>query len=1117
MKHKKRTALATAASILLINIFPLMPAFADETVSISTVSDFKSFTEKCVYDEYSKNTRFVLENDINLGGEEVKCAEVFCGTFEGGGHSVTNFTLSAEGSNKGLFAIVTKDGQIKDLNVTGEIKVSSDTNTDVRTDLRKRASAILSRIDVTTSDDEQSTDTKGAGGIAGYNAGKIVNCSFGGKIRGKAQVGGIAGTNAMTGVIDSCANGAEIDGDSEVGGLAGYNEGRVKLSKNEGKICPDADENTVNVGGITGNSEGAVFACTNDGAVGSESFGDNVGGISGKQSGEIRECVNNGTVLGRRSVGGVCGRFEPYTDIDLSYESAKAAVDKQIDIFRDDVEDARQKIVDLVDELTDGRGIISDILDRLGIKEGSTGDRLDRITNSSTRMMDSVTNSLNRVSDENLSGSVKDALDSISDFSTETTETLRNTGNSIDNTLSSVDDFLGEFDGKGREISETLDNLNNSLANVDSSLDNLNDAVDKGSDDVDELKDKLFTQLDDLDEMLDDIDDNLNSTHTDLQRTMSSLRGTSSSAWTLFDDLDDSVNSAQKDINKLRTTIDNIRKNIEKRVEDAKKLIPSTNPIVLPSVLPTIMPYSEYEVEPDAVIESEYEVEPSVVGFITDMLTVTAHAANDDDNKEKSAFSEIKSTDITLPRLIGDESADTALIRYCINNGDVTGHELSGGVAGSMGFESAVRNGESITLPDGTRVNADSVLKAVIDGCISYGAVTAKTDYAGGVVGKCDIGDIKNTLTTGEIKSEEGSYAGGIAGLCSGDIENSIAVNDVEGKSYIGGIAGSGKNIKTSYALPRLDGTKEYSGAIAGFLSGEAEGTYFIDEGLSGINGANYEGKAEAVAPSEIAASDGVVPAKMKALTTDSFYMAQGDLFMPQIKTLAENNAEQIAALLQSKSAEMSRFHFNVVFMDKDKELKAFAVEYGTVLASGDIPRLSADGTEVPVWDKDVKEPIIRHTKFTAVYNKAATTLSSGEEPPVLLVESVFDEGASVILKEADVTHEFDGYKVAGGYSFELSKNAYDRIKVHIRDEKGKAKKIAVQENGKWTVIDCEMDGSYAVFEVGAPCTFAVLYAKGNPLGIILAAAGALLVIAAGVVLFVVLRRRHGREKEKDI
>ena len=91
--------------------------------------------------------------------------------------------------------------------------------------------------------------------------------------------------------------------------------------------------------------------------------------------------------------------------------------------------------------------------------------------------------------------------------------------------------------------------------------------------------------------------------------------------------------------------------------------------------------------------------------------------------------------------------------------------------------------------------------------------------------------------------------------------------------------------------------------------------------------------------------------------------------------------------------------------------MKSMTVDYGTVLNDSDIPKLTADGSEVPMWDKDVKSPIIRHTTFSAEYNKATTTISSGEEPPLMLAESVFADNTTLSLKEEDVDHVFEATK----------------------------------------------------------------------------------------------------------
>jgi hypothetical protein len=202
----------------------------------------------------------------------------------------------------------------------------------------------------------------------------------------------------------------------------------------------------------------------------------------------------------------------------------------------------------------------------------------------------------------------------------------------------------------------------------------------------------------------------------------------------------------------------------------------------------------------------------------------------------------------------------------------------------------------------------------------------------------------------------------------------------------------------------------------------------------------------------------------------------------------------------------MSRFHFNVTFKDKDKELKSMTVDYGTTLSQSDIPKLSADGGEIPMWNRDTTQPIIRHTVFDAVYNKATTTISTGETPALLLVESVFDDNTNVSLKDEKVDYDFDGYKQGNAYSFKLTHPAYDVIKVHIRDESKKAVKIAVYTNDKWQIEDCTVDGSYAVFSVNEPCKFVILYDRTSPVVPIVVTVLILAVLAAAAY---VLKRFH--------
>lgn len=1084
---KSRRIISCITAVSMAAAFMPMLISAEGTVTISTASEFKSFTESCVYDGYSKDKKFVLQNDIDLSGVEIKPAEVFCGTFEGGGHSVKNVLINAEGSDKGLFCRTSDEAQIRDLNVTGEIRVIG---SDSGSFMRKRAMAILEKNNVNVDDEKSSA----VGGIVGHNDGKIINCTYSGSVKGTSQTGGIAGFNGMRAVIDTCLSSAKITGDSSVGGVAGYNEGRIKLSKNSGTICPEATEDTVNIGGICGENKGAVVICTNSGAVGSEGFGDNAGGICGVQSGEIRECINNADIQGRRSVGGICGRFEPYTDIDLSYESAKEAVRKQADTLKDDIESARGKVLDYVADLLGGSGDFSSLLSALGLSDTAEHHRsnLDSLTDSASRMMNSIgdaaaSSDLGGISQSltDMLDEAKDALGSGSDSLSEVSEDLRDLGSSLDTTLGSVDDFLNEFSGKGDEISTLIDNLNS--------------ALDKGEEDMDDIKNNLTRNLNSISRSIAIVSGNLDDMHDDIQSILKKLKNMNSTAAPklkeMLEKLDASVTALEGTLTNLKASADKL-----------KSLIDSITGGGLPAR--TSAPSERgYSAVPEADTESGYDVE-AVVGAVKGLLCTPVYAAEE----ERTAIINLVSTDISIPRLIGGENADTALVRYCINNGAVNASENAGGIAGSTGFESTLRSGENITLPDGTKVDSNSVLKAVIDACISTGEITSKGKYSGGVCGRGDMGHIRNSLTTGEVTSEEDGYAGGIAGTSNGEIEKCIAINDVYGKNNIGGIAGSARNIRSSYALPRLDGAVEKSGAIAGSASGEVKNCYFIDEGLSGINGASLSGKAEAAAPERMYSDNGTMPEGLPLLSEEDYYMSAADKYMPQLKALAQNNAENIGALLQSWSSELALFRFKVTFKDKDKELRVITKEYGEALSEAEVPELSADGENVPMWDKDVKAPIIRRTVFNAVYSRATSTISTTEEPPLLLVEGVFDDGTSVSVSEEAAEREFDGYKTGRAYSFLLSRDAYGKIKVHIRNSKGAADAVALKENGQWHVEECETDGSYAVFEAAGPCGFILLHKRKTPIVPI----AIIIAVLAGGAVYIWWRRRvaHGKKKE---
>ncbi len=296
---KRKIFSLSLAAALLLGLLPC--AFAqDDVLHISTVEELKAFAVNCTLVEYSVGLKVQLDNDLDLEGKAFYPIPSFSGSFDGGGHTISNFVLATDGSHQGFFRYLQKEGSIANLNLEGRVEPDN------------------SRCQV--------------GGLVGSSYGSIENCSFSGKVSGMNYVGGLVGENY--GSIKDCKVEGSVSGKRFTGGIAGYSCGSIKNCENrsevntgisaggleidklnvEGLTLTGAEDTDVvsDSGGIVGFSSGTVEGCMNLGAVGYPHYGYNVGGIAGRQSGHITSCSNLGEIYGRKDVAGIVGQMEPY-------------------------------------------------------------------------------------------------------------------------------------------------------------------------------------------------------------------------------------------------------------------------------------------------------------------------------------------------------------------------------------------------------------------------------------------------------------------------------------------------------------------------------------------------------------------------------------------------------------------------------------------------------------------------------------------------------------------------------------------------------------------------------------------------------------------------------------
>ena len=116
------------------------------------------------------------------------------------------------------------------------------------------------------------------------------------------------------------------------------------------------------------------------------------------------------------------------------------------------------------------------------------------------------------------------------------------------------------------------------------------------------------------------------------------------------------------------------------------------------------------------------------VGF-SDLFFMTAYADEELVLKEEDLKNELKnitSVDLDVYRNVGGEDINDGLVLYCYNSGHVSGRQDLGGIGGTMGIESAVKYGDNITLPGGKVISGNSIVKAVVNGCVCQGEVEGK-------------------------------------------------------------------------------------------------------------------------------------------------------------------------------------------------------------------------------------------------------------------------------------------------------------------------------------------------------------------------------------------------------
>ena len=1051
-KLKNGTPRVLAALLSLCMLLAVLPGAAlaadqpqKQTIHIATAQDLLNLAESCRLDSWSKDKLVVLDADIDLTGVDFEGIPTFGGEFQGGSHRITGVSLTQDGSAVGFFRYVQEGALINELTVSGNVVPGGSRST--------------------------------VGGIAGKNEGTIQGCWFSGVVSGASKVGSIAGVNESTGMIVGCTSTGVAYGQHFVGGIVGDNHGAVTGTLNGSNVNTTVEQNDVDlsdltlqdftttesgttitdVGGVAGASSGVIRNCVNNGTVGYQHIGYNVGGIAGSQTGFVEGCTNYGLVFGRKEAGGIVGQMEPnsvvqYTEdtlqkldreldvmqglLDKTYNDASATASdltNDVDALINKVDSTRDSIQKLLDELGSGLSIKSgDIVIRditgisgSGSAAGGIGAGAGTGAGAAAGGTGAITMPGEAATPEPTAApaATPEPAQPDTQGTPETQPDTQGTPETQPDAQAAPEAQPQAAGAGGAQIAFL-------------------GMAGQGS-----MKTAALTETTDAAQPE-------TTAQPDTTIVAGGVAGGIGAG--IGAGVGGSVSGeGSADLNgEITVTVPDIKLDASDKVTAARNdLSSSLNNI------------SER-------VSSLTNNTGSNAQNLIDDLRAVADQMEQIGRTIAGAMDEKTTDDIYQDISDGDTIKDTeGKVLNCVNYGDVQADLNAGGITGAMARENDLDPEDDIQVVGSDSLNFTYKTRVVLRQCVNHGTVSAKKQNAGGIVGNMEMGTVLGALNLGTLDAEDAANVGGVAGKSSAPIRQSSAKCRLTGKSQVGGIAGTGKEITDCRSLVVVDACDEARGAIAGTVADDSilERNYFVSSSLAGVDGVSYAGQAEPM---------------------------------------------DFGSFVQLENLPDAFRSMTVTFRADGKTVRTFSLNYGDELPKASLPEVPAKDGYYGTWGDFEGGVITFDEAVDAVYTVYDQLLESDrtreDGKAILMVEGNFPDTASLTVSES-------GEAAPGTLleSWQLTLNGTDGQDRHsmryLPTVSPKRTAIYVKDdNGAWRKADTRVDGSYVVFEMSTDET--VFCAVQTLDWRIPAGIGAAVVL---LVLALILGGRKRRKKKK--
>ena len=1098
-------------------------------VRIGNYEEWCDFARKCTLDTWSADKYVVLTDNIDFNMKEFVPVPLFCGVFDGQGHTINRAAYTEEQNYIAIFSKTSPAAVIRNLNVIGIMKPAG------------------KPFDI--------------GGIVGDNAGMIAQCKYDGYVEGYDYIGGIVGYNEATGIISACSVTGKITGLHHVGGVCGTNAGLVtgcstkadintvtkemqtglsdikveelftsllNMGREDGnKKSISATSNPVDIGGIVGSNTGEISSCANDSTVGYEHVGYNVGGIVGRSSGYVHDCINNGSLNGRKDIGGIIGQAEPYIRLDLTKDII-AQLSENINGLHDAVEKT-------ISDTDNSSGVVSARLNVIknfadmalsdtGYLANSTEDFVNGAMNSTNQIMGRIEYVLDETSKNG--GPMDDLTDAGSD--------LRGAASDLEKAAEDLDIYNYMSEDEKTEYDAAKTNLKNATEEysgyysekyddvydgyyrkqyykelmgteypgpnppTDAELAQAETVSGKSQEQIDEDKAKAASEA----------ARKANSDATTEANAQYAANHSGSSYATDVEGYADTISrivlkysdqmtqnaksdgkAATKDIKSMAGNLKDAGSQMKSIVRD----VAGRGAVQFPQLS------DEYRLRTNSLVSNIQGMSDNL-GYLNNEMKGSTDTVCNDLEDVNDRFSTIMLLftdamdgvlDMDYSTVYEDESNDVcetsidATVADCTNFGSIRGDINTGGIAGTMAEEYDFDLEGDVTGVKDSSVNSTYRTKCVLRNNKNKADVRGKKSYVGGVCGLHEIGTILRCSDFSKVSSESGDYVGGIAGRSYATIRQSYEKGILSGQSYIGGICGNGADITDCVAMPNITEGTNFTGAVAGYVDDGAKikRNVFVSSTLAGLDRISRTGVAEPVEYRDLLAMDGL-PGEYSLMRVD--YIVDDIVVSSVEKRVGEEIYPEEVPLDEViiRNPDDDNTYEDKVVLDDDQYIE---------------------------WDFDEAKVIYEDTEINGEIVRYASSLASEQvrnnKQSVFLVDGVFKKNDELTVTViGDVADGQEEYVLTIPDDGAMS----HRIRYLMPDE---AENVTVMlgNGGSYEEVECDAFGKYITFNAsGNKVVVRVIEEEKGHEGKlwIPIAAGAGAAVAAGVITAVAVRRR---------